>query len=425
MSWDDAAARAALRALFDAAVAAADPRVVLPRHLPPRPRGRTRVVGYGKSAALMAQVLEAIWDGPIDGVVVTRDGHAVPAGMIQVLEASHPVPDARSAEAADALLAAVAGGTKDDLVIALASGGGSALAVKPAPGLTLADKQEVNRALLASGATIAEMNIVRRHLSAFKGGRLALAAAPARVVTLAISDVPGDAAEIIASGPTVADPSSLEDARAILARYNIRASAAVTQALNDPDNETPKPGDRRLAGNSFTLIATPAMALDAAAAAARERGITPLILGDAIEGEAREVGIAMAGIARSVRRHGHPLAAPAVLLSGGETTVTIRTAKPGRGGRNTEFLAGLARGLGGEDGIWAIAGDTDGIDGADTAAGAIVAPDTLARARAAGLPVDAALAAHDAAGMFDDLDDLIVTGPTLTNVNDFRAILIT
>ncbi len=425
MSWDDAAARAVLRALFDAAVAAADPRVVLRRHLPAPPRGRTRVVGYGKSAALMAQVLETVWEGPLEGAVVTRDGHAVPAGMIRVLEASHPVPDARSAEAADALLAAVAGSTADDLVIALASGGGSALAVKPAPGLTLADKQEVNRALLASGATIGEMNIVRRHLSAFKGGRLALAASPARVVTLAISDVPGDAAEIIASGPTVADPSSLEDARAILARYNIRVNDAVARALADPDNETPKPGDQRLAGNSFSLIATPAMALDAAAAAARERGLTPLILGDAIEGEAREVGIAMAGIARSVRQHGQPVAAPAVLLSGGETTVTIRAVKPGRGGRNTEFLAGLARGLGGTPGIWAIAGDTDGIDGVDTAAGAIVAPDTLARARTAGLPVDAALAAHDAAGMFDDLDDLIVTGPTLTNVNDFRAILIT
>lgn len=424
MGRDDATARATLRALFDAAVAAADPRVVLPRHLPPRPRGRTRVVGYGKSAALMAQVLEAHWGAPLEGVVVTRYGHAVPTAAIRVIEASHPVPDARSAEAAEALLEAVRGASADDLVIALASGGGSALAVRPAPGLTLADKQEVNRALLASGATIGEMNVVRRHLSGFKGGRLALAAAPARVVTLAISDVPGDAPEIIASGPTVADPSTLADARAILARYGIRPGAAVAAALEDPANETPKPGDPRLAGNSFTLIATPAMALDAAAAVARAHGLTPLILGDAIEGEAREVGIAMAGIARSAREHGQPLAPPAVLLSGGETTVTIRADRPGRGGRNTEFLAGLARGLGALPGVWAIAGDTDGIDGAEEAAGAIVAPDTLARARAAGQTVDEALAGHDAAGLFRRLGDLVVTGPTLTNANDFRAILI-
>lgn len=424
MAWDDAAARGALRALFDAAVAAADPRVVLPRHLPERPRGRTFVAGYGKSAALMAQVLDAHWDGPLQGVVVARDGHMVPTGRIRALEASHPVPDDRSFAAADALLEAVADATADDLVIVLASGGGSALAVKPAPGLTLADKQAVNRALLASGATIGEMNVVRRHLSGFKGGRLALAASPARVVTLAISDVPGDAPEVIASGPTVADPSTLADARAILARYGIKPSAEVAAALADPANETPKPGDKRLADNSFNLIATPSMALAAAADAARKLGLTPLILGDAIEGEAREVGTAMAGIARSVRDHGQPLAGPAVLLSGGETTVTIRTPKPGRGGRNTEFLAGLARGLGGAPGIWAIAGDTDGIDGADEGAGAIVTPDTLERARAAGLAVDAALAAHDSAGMFDDLDDLIVTGPTLTNVNDFRAILV-
>jgi len=425
MAWDDTAARRALRALFDAAVAAADPRVMLPRHLPERPRGRTFVVGYGKSAALMAQVLDAYWGGPLKGAVVTRDEHAVPTGCIRVLEASHPVPDERSEAAADVLLGVAAEATADDLVIALASGGGSALAVKPAPGLTLADKQAVNRALLASGATIGEMNIVRRHLSAFKGGRLALAAAPARLVTLAISDVPGDAPEVIASGPTVPDPSTLADARAILARYGIKPAPAVAAALSDPANETPKPGDPRLAGNSFSLIATPAMALDAAAEAARGFGLTPLILGDAIEGEAREVGIAMAGIAQSVRMHGHPAVPPAVLLSGGETSVTIRAPKPGRGGRNTEFLAGLARGLAGAPGIWAIAGDTDGIDGADDAAGAIVTPDTLARARKVGLPVDQALAAHDSAGMFDDLDDLIVTGPTLTNVNDFRAILIT
>ncbi len=424
MAWTDSSARAALRSLFDTAIKAADPRHVLPRHLPTAPRGRTVVVGLGKSAALMAQVLEAHWPAPLSGVVVTRYGHAVPTRHIRVIEAAHPIPDANSQMGAEALLHAVQGLTEDDLVIALVSGGGSALAVKPAPGLSLADKQEINRALLACGATIGEMNTVRRHLSAFKGGRLALEAAPARVVTLAISDVPGDIAQVIASGPTVADPTSLEDARTILARYGITPSAAVQHALDDAGNETPKPGDPRLQHNSFTLIATPRMALEAAAEQARALGLTPVILGDALEGEAREVGTAMAGIAHSVRRYGTPVSAPALLLSGGETTVTLGTSTPGRGGRNTEFLVGLARGLQGAPGIWAIAGDTDGIDGVEDAAGALIAPDTILRTRNIGETLDGILSRHDATGLFAQLDDLVITGPTLTNVNDFRAVLI-
>ncbi len=424
MPWTDASARTALRSLFDTAIRAADPRHVLARHLPAPPRGRTVVVGLGKSAALMAQVLEAHWPTPLSGVVVTRYGHAVPTRHIRVIEAAHPVPDANSQTGAAALLTAVQKLNASDLVIALVSGGGSALAVKPAPGLTLADKQEINRTLLACGASIGEMNTVRKHLSAFKGGRLALAAAPARVATLAISDVPGDAPQVIASGPTVPDPSSCADARAILARYGITPSAAVQQALNDPANETPKPDDTRLRHNSFTLVATPRMALEAAAEHARTLGLTPLLLGDALEGEARDAGAVMAGIAQSVRRYGTPAAAPAVLLSGGETTVTLRIPSPGRGGRNTEFLAGLARGLQAAPGIWAIAIDTDGIDGVEDAAGALIGPDTIARARSAGRTLDDALARHDATGLFAQLQDLVVTGPTLTNVNDFRAILI-
>jgi hydroxypyruvate reductase len=423
MNWTDDQARHVLRAMFDAAVAAADPAVVLARHLPPKPAsGRCVVIGAGKSAASMAAALEAAWpDVRFSGCVVTRYGHEVPTRQIEVLSASHPVPDANSTRAAERMLATVQGLTAEDLVIALMSGGASALLALPAPGLALSDKQAVNRALLASGAVIGEMNVVRKHLSGIKGGRLAAACAPATLVTLAISDVPGDDPAVIGSGPTVADPSTREEAVAILARHGIATSPAMAAWLTQGD-ETPKPGT--LPHASFRMIATPAMALAAAANAARAHGLTPLVLGDALEGESREMGTVMAGIARSVRSHGLPVAAPAVLLSGGETTVSIGQGKAGSGGRNTEFLLALAVALGGDHGIWAAAGDTDGIDGTEDAAGAIVAPDTLARARQAGLDPRAVLAGHDSYSLFDAIGDLIRTGPTLTNVNDIRAILI-
>ncbi|MCW3477337.1 glycerate kinase type-2 family protein [Limobrevibacterium gyesilva] len=423
MEWDDARARAALRGIFDAAVAAADPLKVLARHLPDKPPGRVVVVGAGKSAAVMAQAVERAWpDTDLSGLVVTRYGHAVPTQRIKVMQSSHPVPDANSEAASRFILHAVQGLTADDLVLALISGGGSALMALPAPGLALADKQAINKALLASGATIHEMNTVRKHLSGIKGGRLAAAAAPARVVTLAISDVPGDDPAVIASGPTVPDPTTFADARALLARYGITPSPAIAARLAQDADETPKPGS--LPHAEFRMIATPAMALQATAAAARSHGLTPLILGDALEGESREMGTVMAGIARSIRGHGLPLPAPAVLLSGGETTVTIGQGPAGRGGRNTEFLLGLALALAATPNVWAIAGDTDGIDGTEDTAGAIVAPDTLARARAAGLDPRAVLAAHDSYGLFDAVGDLVRTGPTLTNVNDIRAILV-
>ena len=423
MQWNDARARAALRRMFDAAVAAADPRVMLARHLPTKPAGRCVVVGAGKSAAVMAAALEDAWpDVALSGLVVTRYGHEVPTRQIEVLSAAHPVPDANSETAASRMLETVRGLGPDDLVLALISGGGSALMALPAPGLTLADKQALNRALLASGATISEMNAVRKHLSAIKGGRLAAAAAPARVVTLAISDVPGDDPAVIASGPTVPDPTSYADARALVARYGIDPSPQIAARLARGEDETPKPGS--LPHASFQLIATPAMALAAAAEAARALGLAPLILGDALEGESREMGTVLAGIARSIRSHAQPLAAPAVLLSGGESTVTIGPQGAGRGGRNTEFLLALAIALQAEPGIWAAAGDTDGIDGTEDAAGAMIAPDTLARARGLGLDPRAVLAAHDSYSLFDATGDLIRTGPTLTNVNDIRAILV-
>jgi hydroxypyruvate reductase len=423
MQWTDERARTALRAVFDAAVAAADPAVVLARHLPPKPvSGRCVVIGAGKSAAAMAAALEAAWpDVALSGVVVTRYGHEVATRRIEVLSASHPVPDANSEAAARRMLETVRGLSADDLVIALMSGGASAIMALPAPGLSLADKQAVNRALLASGAVIGEMNIVRKHLSGIKGGRLAAACAPATLVTLAISDVPGDDPAVIGSGPTVADPSTKAEAREILARYGIAPSPAMATWLADGD-ETPKPGS--LSHASFRMIATPAMALAAAAEAGRAQGVTPLILGDALEGESREMGTVMAGIARSIATHGQPLAGPALLLSGGETTVSIGRGPAGRGGRNTEFLLGLAVALGGAAGIWAAAGDTDGIDGTEDAAGALISPDTLARARTKGLDPRAVLAGHDSYSLFDAIGDLIRTGPTLTNVNDIRAILI-
>ena len=408
--------------MFDAALGAASPALRVPAHLPDRPRGRTVVVGAGKASAAMAKALEENWDGPLHGLVVTRDGHAVPCRQIEIVEASHPVPDARGEAAARRILDLVRDLSEDDLVIALISGGGSALLSLPAPGLTLEDKRAVNRALLRSGAPIGAMNRVRKHLSAVKGGRLAAAAHPARVVTLAISDVPGDDPAAIASGPTVPDPTTFAEARAVLARYGIAEPRAVVEHLERAPDETPKPGDPRLARAETILIATPQMSLDAAAAVARAAGVTPLVLGDALEGEAREVGTVMAGIARQVASRGQPAAPPVALLSGGETTVTVRG--HGRGGRNVEFLLALAVALDGLPGVWAIAGDTDGVDGAEEVAGAIVRPDTLARAAASGLDAGAHLADNDGHGFFAALGDGVVTGPTLTNVNDFRAVLV-
>jgi len=343
----------------------------------------------------------------------------VPAGRIRILEAAHPVSDAMSETAAMLIVETLRGLTPDDLVLALISGGGSALMALPAPGLTLTDKQTITRALLHSGASIKEMNLVRRHLSAVKGGKLAALAQPARIVTLIISDVPGDNPADVASGPTVTDQSMPRDALRVLERYGIAVSEPVRKVLNRPST----PADN-FANSEVRLIATPALALQAAAVAARKHGITPLILGDAIEGESREAAIVMAGIARSVRQYGHPVAGPAVLLSGGETTVTVTRALAGKGGRNTEFLLSLACALQDEKGIWAIAGDSDGIDGTEDAAGAMVFPDTLSRGKLSGLDAVDYLDRHDSYSYFHALNDLLITGPTLTNVNDIRAILI-
>ena len=414
--------RTFLRRLFEAGLAAVEPARVVPPHLPQRPRGRTVVVGAGKAAAAMAKAVEDHWSGPIEGLVVTRYGHGAPCRRIEVVEAAHPVPDAAGSTAASRILDRVRDLGPDDLVLCLVSGGGSALLTLPAPGLSLEDKQATVRALLASGATIGEMNTVRKHLSAIKGGRLALAAHPARLVALAISDVPGDDPSVIASGPTVADASSFADAAAVLAKYRIRPPAAVAAHLARAAEETPKPGDPRLAHSEMILVARPQDALDAAAAAAKAAGITPVVLGDSIEGEAREVARAMAGMALQVARRGQPARPPAVLLSGGETTVTVRGR--GRGGRNLEFLLALALALDGRAGIHALAADTDGIDGTEEAAGALVGPDSLARAARLGLDAKAMLADNDAATVFAALGDLVMTGPTRTNVNDFRAILV-
>jgi hydroxypyruvate reductase len=415
--------RGLLLEMFKAAVASAAPAICLPRFLPPAPKGRTIVVGAGKAAASMAAAVEMNWDGPIEGLVVTRDGHGVPCGKIEVIEASHPVPDSRGSEAARRILEMVSRLGPDDLVIVLISGGASSLLALPADGIDLGEKQSINRALLNCGAQIGEMNAVRKHLSAIKGGRLAVAAAPANVVTLAISDVPGDDPSVIGSGPTVGDRSTRNDALAVLAKYAISVPKSVERYLNDPASETPKPGDPRLRHSSVRIIATPQGALEAAARIARDAGIPPLILGSAIEGEAREVGIVHAGIARQCGEWGQPLEIPCVLISGGETTVTMRG--KGRGGRNAEFLLSLGLSSAGRNGIWALAADTDGIDGSESNAGAILRPDFYERSREAGIDPKARLAANDAYTVFSALGDLIVTGPTLTNVNDFRAVLIT
>lgn len=370
----------------------------------------------------MARAFERSWEGRVEGLVVTRYGHAVPTERIRVVEAAHPVPDEAGLAAARDILEMVSGLSPDDLVVCLMSGGASSLLTMPAGGLTLADKQAVNRALLKSGANISDMNCVRKHLSAIKGGRLAKASAPARVVTLAISDVPGDSPEVIGSGPTVADPTTRQDALAILEKFGIDPPPTVRPWLESPDSETPKPDDPVFARTEFHLIATPQASLQAAAKIARDSGYTPVIIGDAIEGEAREVAIVHAGIARQIARHGQPVEAPAVLLSGGETTVTVRG--NGRGGRNAEFLLSLAIALGGDPRFSALAGDTDGIDGTEDNAGALLLPETLARARTLGLDLPAMLANNDGYSAFCGLDDLVVTGPTLTNVNDFRAVVI-
>lgn len=416
----EARAKSLLVELFAEAVAAADPEKVLARFLPERPAGRCVVVGAGKAATKMARAVERAWpDVALSGAVVTPYGHALPTERVAVLEAAHPVPDAASEAGARRLLDAVTGLGKDDLVLALMSGGGSSLLALPAPGLTLADKQAVNRLLLSSGLGIAEMNRVRRRLSAIKGGKLAAAARPARIVTLAVSDVPGDDPLSIASGPTLADPEADIDLSALADRLGPGLPEAA-RALLCRAAPPPEPLE-----SDFRLIATPMAALDRAAALARSRGWGVLILGDALEGEAREMGRVLAGIARSVRRHGHPLTAPAILLSGGETGVTIAPgAAPGRGGRNTECLLSLAVALAGEPGIFALAADTDGIDGTQDAAGAFLGPETLAHGRAAGLDARALLDAHDSYRFFKAIGDLVVTGPTLTNVNDFRAVLI-
>ena len=411
-----------LRSLFDAAIAAAQPIKTIAPLLPEPPKGRTLVIGAGKASAEMARALEAHWKGPLEGLIVTRYGHGAATKHIEIVEASHPVPDQAGADAAKRLIERVRGLTADDLVIALISGGGSALLPMPIEGLTLADKQAVNKALLRSGATISEMNCVRRHLSGIKGGRLAAACAPAKVVTLAISDVPGDAPGDIASGPTVADPTTCADALRIIAKYAIDVPEAVREVLTSGRGETPKPGDPSLPPYEFHLIAAPQASLEAAADVARAAGITPYILGDSLEGESRDMGVMMAGIARQVATRGQPFATPCVLLSGGETTVTVRG--KGRGGRNVEFLLSLAVALQGEPRVHALAGDTDGVDGAEEIAGAYAGPTTLERAFDKGINPAERLADNDGHGFFQAIGDSVVTGPTLTNVNDFRAILI-
>ena len=412
-----------LQSLFAAAIASADPARRIPLDLPEKPKGHTIVVGAGKAAASMARAFEDAWTGDLAGLVVTRYGHALPTTRIEVVEASHPVPDAAGEAAARRILECVQGLTADDLVVCLISGGGSSLLSLPAPGLTLADKQAINKALLRSGANIGEMNIVRCRLSAIKGGRLGAACHPAKVVTLLISDVPGDDPKVIASGPTVPDPTTCADALAILARYGVDAPPQARALLESGRGETIKPGDPRLPTPDVRLIATPQMALEAAATLAAQEGIPAHILSDRIEGEAKDVGKVMASLALQVASRAQPFAPPCVLLSGGETTVTVRG--QGRGGRNVEFLLALGITLDGYPGIYALAGDTDGVDGLEEIAGAYLAPDNLARAWAQGINPHDYLTRNDGHGFFEALADSIVTGPTLTNVNDFRAVLIT
>ena len=430
--------RGFLRALFDAAVAQAVPGAETAAFLPVPPKGRTLVLGAGKAGGSMAAAVDSQWpkNAPMSGLVVTRYDYVPPAykallergaGRIEVVEAAHPVPDEAGRRAAQRIAALSQGLTKDDLVLCLMSGGASSLLAMPAAvgnfRLTLEEKQAINKALLKSGAAIDEMNCVRKHLSAIKGGRLAAMCAPAQVVTLLISDVPGDAPEVIGSGPTVPDSTTCADALRILGRYGIAIPAAARAGLESGAFETPKPGDAVFAGHQVHMIATPRQSLEAAAALARQTGIGVHVLSDEIEGESREVGKVHAALARFVARHGAPFAKPCVILSGGETTVTVKS-KGGRGGRATEFLLGCAIALQGEPGVHVLAADTDGIDGVEDNAGAIVTPSTLARAQAAGLKAQEFLDRNDAYNFFKPLGDLVATGPTFTNVNDFRAVLV-
>lgn len=410
-----------LRDLFATAIAAAHPDQVLADHLPADRSGKVIVIGAGKAAAAMAAVIEREWQGEVSGLVVTRYEHGADCRKIEVVEAAHPVPDDAGERVARRVLELVSGLSEDDRVIFLLSGGGSSLLALPAEGITLKDKQAINKALLRSGAAIDEMNCVRKHLSAIKGGRLAKASWPATVYTYAISDVPGDEATVIASGPSVGDPTTSAQALAILEHYQIDVPVNVRAWLQDPRSETVKPGDPCLARSHFQLIATPQQSLDAAAKRALEASITPLILGD-LEGESREVAKVHAGIARQVVLHGQPIKPPCVIFSGGETTVTVRG--NGRGGRNAEFLLSLTNNLRGLPGVYALAGDTDGIDGSEDNAGAIMTPYSFARAGLQQLDAEVELANNNGYGYFAALDELIVTGPTRTNVNDFRAILI-
>lgn len=410
-----------LTELFQAAVTAALPDTCLPPHLPDPPRGRTVVVGAGKAAASMARAVEVTWDAPITGLVVTRYGHSLPLDHIEVVEAGHPMPDDAGRDAASRMLELVSDLGADDLVLCLISGGGSALLSLPAPGVAMEDKQAATRSLLRCGANIREINCVRKHLSAVKGGRLAAACAPAPVVTLMISDVPGDDPSSIASGPTVPDPTTREEALAVLGKYGIDQPRAIIDYLRGAGDETPKPGDPCFDNTRQEIIARPQDSLEAAASAAVEHGYRPVILGD-LEGEARDSGLIHAGIARQIVRYGEPAAAPCVLLSGGETTVTVRG--NGRGGRNAEFALAAALALDGLPGVHVLAADTDGIDGTEDNAGCLVDPGTLQRAGEAGLDAAAKLADNDAYTLFEAVDGLLKTGPTLTNVNDFRAILV-
>jgi len=424
-----------LRQLFDAAVARAQPLLNMPACLPAVPRGRTLVLGAGKAAGAMAHALETLWpmDATLSGLVVTRYHHTPPrpAGLLQrieVVEAAHPVPDVAGLKASERMMTLCQGLTQEDLVICLVSGGGSALLTLPADGLTLADKQQINRALLESGANILEMNTVRKHLSRIKGGRLAVACHPAQVVTLTISDVPGDDPAVIASGPTVPDASTCEQAIAILERYRIALPEPVWAALRSSTLETPKPADPVFQGHSVQMLATPQQSLQAAADMARLAGLNAYILSDEMEGESREVGKVHAALARAAARGEGPFQKPCVILSGGETTVTVRPQAPdtprGKGGRAGEFCLGLALALQGQTGVWGLAADTDGIDGVEDNAGALVIPDTLARADALGLKPLVFLDRNDSYRFFEALGNLVVSGPTHTNVNDFRALLV-
>ena len=411
-----------LETLFTSAVAAADPEKVIAANLPERPKGRTVVVGAGKGAAQMAAAFERHWDGPLSGVVVTRYGYAAPCEKIEVLEASHPLPDENGLLASKRLLTEVSGLTEDDLVVALVCGGGSALLPSPPPGLALEDEIAVNRALLASGAPISAMNAVRKHVSMIKGGRLAAAAYPAKVVSLIVSDIPGDDPALVASGPTLADASTREDALTLIERYSLDLPANVMAWIKSPNSAAPSPDDLRFARNEVRLIASASVSLEAAATEARAAGIEAIILSDAIEGEARDVGGVHAAIAREVAGRGRPFAKPVVVLSGGETTVTIRG--KGKGGRNSEFLLALALGIDGAKGVSALAADTDGIDGSEDNAGAFADDTTIARLVAQRLDAAALLQKNDSWTAFNALGDLFKPGPTGTNVNDFRAILV-